>query len=52
MLVLVADLDIRVIDQDGVMMRTLEPDPSVDYQRRDRDTVWGSSVPENLTHHN
>jgi transposase InsO family protein len=38
-LVLVADLDIRVIDQDGVMIRHLELDPSVDYQRRDRDTV-------------
>jgi hypothetical protein len=38
-LILVADLDIRVIDQDGVMIRHLELDPSVDYQRRDRDTV-------------
>jgi hypothetical protein len=29
-----------VIDQDGVMIRHLELDPSVDYQRRDtRDTV-------------
>ena len=34
-----ADLDIRVIDQDGVMIRHLELDPSVDYQRRDRDIV-------------
>jgi transposase InsO family protein len=31
-LILVADLDIRVIDQDGVMIRHLELDPSVDYQ--------------------
>jgi hypothetical protein len=38
-LILVADLDIRVIDQDGVMIRHLELDPSVDDQRRDRDTV-------------
>jgi Integrase core domain len=38
-LILVADLDIRVIDQDGVMIRHLELDPSVDYQRQDRDTV-------------
>jgi hypothetical protein len=38
-LILVADLDVRVIDQDGVMIRHLELDPSVDYQRRDRDTV-------------
>ena len=32
-LVLVADLDVRVIDEDGVMIRHLELDPSVDYQR-------------------
>jgi transposase InsO family protein len=32
-LVLVADLDVRVIDEDGVMLRHLELDPSVDYQR-------------------
>ena len=38
-LILVADLDIRVIDEDGVMIRHLELDPSVDYQRRDRGTV-------------
>jgi transposase InsO family protein len=31
-LILVADLDIRVIDQDGVVIRHLELDPSVDYQ--------------------
>jgi hypothetical protein len=33
-LVLVADLDVRVIDEDGVMIRHLEFDPSVDYQRQ------------------
>lgn len=38
-LVLMADLDVRVIDEDGVMIRHLELDPSVDYQRRDRGTV-------------
>ena len=38
-LILVADLDIRVIDEDGIMLRHLELDPSVDYQRRDRDIV-------------
>jgi transposase InsO family protein len=38
-LILVADLDVRVIDEDGVMLRHLELDPSVDYQRRDRDTL-------------
>jgi hypothetical protein len=38
-LILVADLDVRVIDEDGVMIRHLELDPSVDYQRRDRDIV-------------
>ncbi len=38
-LVLVADLDIRVIDADGVTLRHLELDPSVDYQGRVRDIV-------------
>jgi transposase InsO family protein len=38
-LILVADLDVRVIDENGVMIRHLELDPSVDYQRRDRDIV-------------
>src|ERR1039458_948544 len=38
-LILVADLDVRVIDEDGAMIRHLELDPSVDYQRRDRDIV-------------
>jgi hypothetical protein len=49
-LILVADLDIRVIDQDGVMIRHLELDPSVDYQWREL-SFEGSRVPENLTHH-
>ena len=38
-LILVADLDVRVIGDDGVMLRHLELDPSVDYQRQNRDTV-------------
>ena len=38
-LVLVADLDIRVIDENGVTLRHLELDPSVDYQGRARDIV-------------
>lgn len=38
-LILVADLDIRVIDEQGVMIRHLELDPSVDYQGRARDIV-------------
>jgi Integrase core domain len=38
-LILVADLDVRVIDEDGVMIRHLELDPSVDYQRQGRDIV-------------
>jgi hypothetical protein len=38
-LVLVADLDIRVNDEDGVTLRRLELDPSVDYQGRVRDIV-------------
>jgi hypothetical protein len=35
----VADLDVRVIDEDGVMIRHFELDPSVDYQGRSRDIV-------------
>jgi transposase InsO family protein len=38
-LVLVADLDIRVLDEAGVTLRHLELDPSVDYQRRARDIL-------------
>lgn len=38
-LVLVAYLDVRVIGEDGVMLRHLELDPSVDYQGRPRDIV-------------
>ena len=33
-LILMADLDVRVIDEDGVMIRHLELDPSVNYQGR------------------
>jgi len=33
-LILMADLDVRVIDEEGVMIRHLELDPSVDYQRQ------------------
>jgi hypothetical protein len=36
-MVVVADLDIRVIDEDGVTLRHLVLDPSVDYQGRVRD---------------
>lgn len=36
MLVLVADLDIRVIDDDGIVIRHLELDPTVNYQGRSR----------------
>ncbi len=35
-LVLMADLDIRVIDENGVLIRHLELDPSVDYQGTSR----------------
>jgi hypothetical protein len=38
-LILVADLDIRVLDEDGVTLRHLELDPTVDYQGRVRDIV-------------
>jgi hypothetical protein len=30
---------VRVIDEDGVMIRHLELDPAVDYQRRGSDMV-------------
>ena len=50
-LILMADLDVRVIDEDGVMIRHLELDPSVDYQGRSRISSEGSRVPENLRHH-
>jgi transposase InsO family protein len=35
-LILMADLDIRVIDQEGLVIRHLELDPSVNYQGRSR----------------
>jgi transposase len=38
-LILVADLDVRVIDEDGITIRHLELDPSVDYQGRVRDIL-------------
>jgi transposase InsO family protein len=38
-LVLVADLDIRVLDQDRTMLRHLQLDPTTDYQPRRTDTV-------------
>jgi transposase InsO family protein len=38
-LILVADLDVRVIDEDGVLLRHFELDPSVDYQAKSRDIV-------------
>ena len=39
MLVLMADLDVRVIAQDGTLIRHLTLDPSVDYQARFRGTL-------------
>ena len=36
-LILMADLDLRLIDQDGVKIRQLELDPTVNYQ-------WGSGI--------
>jgi hypothetical protein len=38
-LILVADLDVRVVDEDGLMIRHLELDPSVDYPGRVRAIV-------------
>lgn len=35
-LILMAELDVRVLDDDGTMLRHLKPDPSVGYQRQDR----------------
>ncbi len=35
-LILVADLDVRVFDDDGVMIRHIELDPSVNFQGRSR----------------
>ena len=35
-LILMANLDVRVIDDDGVVIRHLELDPSVNYQGRSR----------------
>jgi len=37
--ILVADLDVRVVDEDGLMIRHLDLDPSVDYLGRVRATV-------------
>jgi hypothetical protein len=34
-----ADLDVRVIDEDGVTLRHFELDPSVSYQRQGKDKV-------------
>ena len=36
-LILMADLEVRVIDVEGELLRHFELDPSVDYQRRNRD---------------
>jgi len=35
-LVLVADLDVRVLTEDGELLRELTLDPSCDYQRQSR----------------
>jgi transposase InsO family protein len=37
-LILMADLDVRVIDDEGLTIRHFELDPAVDYQRRSRDS--------------
>jgi hypothetical protein len=38
-IILMADLDVRVIDEDGVVLRHFELDPAVDYQAQARDIV-------------
>ena len=50
-LVLVADLDVRVIVEHGVLIRHLELDPSVTTQDRRGLFSEGSRVPENPRHH-
>ena len=46
-LILVADLDVRVIDEDGVLLRHFELDPTRDYQARSRSSLWGFVCPRN-----
>src|SRR5665213_2399320 len=38
-IILMADLDVRVIDEDSVLLRHFELDPSVDYQAKSRDII-------------
>ena len=38
-IILMADFDVRVIDEDGVLLRHFELDPSVDCQAKSRDIV-------------
>ena len=38
-IILMADLDVHVIDEDGVLLRHFELDPTVDYQAQSRDIV-------------
>jgi len=38
-LILMADLDVRVIDEDGVVLRHFELDPTRDYQARGRSSL-------------
>jgi hypothetical protein len=38
-LILMADLDVRIVDEDGAMLCHFTLDPSVDYQAQRLDTV-------------
>jgi transposase InsO family protein len=38
-IILMADLDVRVIDEDGVLLRHFELNPSIDYQGKSRDII-------------
>jgi len=38
-LILMADLDVRVVDEDGVLLRHFELDPTRDYQARGRSSL-------------
>lgn len=42
-----ADLDVRVIDEDGVLLRLFELDPKANYQAKTRDIVSGFIGPRN-----
>lgn len=51
-ILLVAVLDVRVVTEDGELIRHFTLDPTKNYQQRKDDLVSeGSTVPENLQHY-